>query len=142
MEDTLQHKETTQCIGLSPASSWSHFGSGSEANHALTINLDQSDEAAQLDHGEYFEQWDYRFNELLETRLVDLEDLQDFLVWLEYVKPDDEDDLYSFEELKSKIEMKIEGIEKREVWRESNHFRSLKHDGVAYNRDRNLITHF
>ena len=142
MEKTLQHKETTQCIGLPPTSSWSQNTHGLQANHALTINLDQSDEAAQLDHGEYFEQWEYRFNELLETRLVDLEDLQDFLVWLEYVKPDDEDDLYSFEELKSKIEMKIEGIEKREVWRESNHFRSLKHDGVAYNRDRNLITHF
>jgi hypothetical protein len=32
------------------------------------------------------------------------------------VKPVDEDDLYSFEEIKSKIEIKIEGIEKRNNW--------------------------
>ena len=68
----------------------------------------------ELDHGEYFEQWAFRFDELLEVRLVDVEDLQDFLVWLEYVKPEDEGESYSFEEIKSKIEMKIEGVEKRE----------------------------
>lgn len=69
-----------------------------------------------LDHGEYFEQWTFHFAEMLDARLVYLEDLQDFLVWLEYVKPVDEDDLYSFEEIKSKIEIKIEGIEKRNNW--------------------------
>ena len=47
MEETLQHKETTQCTGLSPTSSWNHHTNGSEANHALTFNMDQSGEAAQ-----------------------------------------------------------------------------------------------
>ena len=49
MEEALQHKEATQCIGLSPASPGNHHTDGSEANDALTIKLDQSDEAAQWD---------------------------------------------------------------------------------------------
>ena len=48
MEKTLQHKETAQCIGLSPTSLGNHRLDGPEADHALTIKLDQSDEAAQL----------------------------------------------------------------------------------------------
>ena len=48
MEETLQHKTTTQCIGLSPTSARSHDHGGTQANHALTIKLDQSDKAAQF----------------------------------------------------------------------------------------------
>ena len=47
MEETLQHKKTTQCIGVSPTGTRSRNNHGSEADHALTINLAQSDEAAQ-----------------------------------------------------------------------------------------------
>jgi hypothetical protein len=46
MEETLQHQETSQCIGLSPTSTRNHHSNGSEADDALTIKLDQSDEAA------------------------------------------------------------------------------------------------
>ena len=48
MEETLQHKETTQCIGVSPTGTRSRNNHGSEADHAPTINLAQSDEAAQI----------------------------------------------------------------------------------------------
>ena len=47
MEETLQHKAAPQCSGLSPASAGNHHLDGLQANDALTINLDQSDEAAQ-----------------------------------------------------------------------------------------------
>ncbi len=46
MEETLQQKEITHCIGLSPTSTWRHHIHGSEANNALTINLHKSDKAA------------------------------------------------------------------------------------------------
>ena len=48
MEETLQHEETTQCAGLSPAGSGIHHPDGNQANHALTINLDPSDRATHL----------------------------------------------------------------------------------------------
>ena len=68
----------------------------------------------ELDYGEYFEQWTSRFSELLEERLIDVEDLQDFLVWLEYVSPEDEADGRSLNDIKSKISAKIQGVERRE----------------------------
>lgn len=40
MEETLQHKATTHCIGLPPASPRSHPPDGPEADHALTLKLD------------------------------------------------------------------------------------------------------
>ena len=46
MEATLQHQTPPQCSGLSPASARNHHPDGSQADDALTINLDQSDEAA------------------------------------------------------------------------------------------------
>ena len=45
-------KRPPQCIGLSPASARNHRPDGSQADDALTINLDQSDEAAHR-----FEAW-------------------------------------------------------------------------------------
>ena len=47
MEETLQHKETKQCIGVSTASTRSHNSYGTEAHYALTFKLDQLDEADQ-----------------------------------------------------------------------------------------------
>ena len=46
MEKALQHKKAPQCIGLQAASPGNHHTSGSEANDALTIKLDQLNEAA------------------------------------------------------------------------------------------------
>ena len=40
MEETLQHEETTQCIGLTPAGPGNHHSDGSMADHALTFKLD------------------------------------------------------------------------------------------------------
>ena len=40
MEETLQHEETTQCIGLLPAGPGNHRPDGSKADHALTFKLD------------------------------------------------------------------------------------------------------
>ena len=40
MEKTLQHEETTQCIGLTPAGTRNHRPNGSMAAHALTFKLD------------------------------------------------------------------------------------------------------
>ncbi|MCV2883068.1 hypothetical protein [Actibacterium sp. XHP0104] len=37
----------TQCIGLSPTGPGIHHPDGTQDDHALTIKLDQSDEAAQ-----------------------------------------------------------------------------------------------
>ena len=48
IEETRQYEETLQCIRLSITSTWSHCIHGSEANDALTINMDQSDVAAQF----------------------------------------------------------------------------------------------
>ena len=50
MEETLQHKTPPQCIGLSPASARNRHPDGSQADDALTINLDQSDVAAHIKH--------------------------------------------------------------------------------------------
>ncbi len=47
MEETLQHKTPSQCSGLPTASAGNHHPDGTQANDALTINLDQSDQAAQ-----------------------------------------------------------------------------------------------
>ena len=47
MEETLQHQEATQCIGLSATGSRNHHPNGNQPDHALTITLDQSDRAAQ-----------------------------------------------------------------------------------------------
>ena len=40
MEDTLQHEEITQCVGLTPAGPGNHRPNGSMADHALTFKLD------------------------------------------------------------------------------------------------------
>ena len=40
MEETLQHEETTQCVGLTPAGPGRHRPNGSMADHALTFKLD------------------------------------------------------------------------------------------------------
>ena len=42
MEETLQHEETTQCIGLPPSAPGNHRPDGSKADHALTFKLDHS----------------------------------------------------------------------------------------------------
>ena len=52
MEETLQHKATPQCSGLPPTGPRIHHPDGTQANHALTFKLDQSDGADQEDHGE------------------------------------------------------------------------------------------
>ena len=49
MEETLQHKETTQCIGLPPTGSAIHHPDGPKAHHALTFNMDQSKGADQFE---------------------------------------------------------------------------------------------
>ena len=48
MEKISRYKKTTQCIGLSNTSSWNHHNNGPGTNHALTIILEQSDEAARM----------------------------------------------------------------------------------------------
>lgn len=62
----------------------------------------------------YFLSQSTRFGSILESSLIDINDLQDLLVWLDYIFPDDGSEFYSFNEIKEKIEKKIEGIEKRE----------------------------
>ena len=47
MEETLQHEETTQCIGLPPAGPGNHRTNGSKADHALTFKLDHLMRAEQ-----------------------------------------------------------------------------------------------
>jgi hypothetical protein len=42
MEETLQHSQTTQCIGLPPTGTRIHRPDGPKASHALTFKLDQS----------------------------------------------------------------------------------------------------
>ena len=55
MEETLQHEETTQCLGLPPAGAGYHRPDGSKAGHALTFKLDhlmgadQHEETTQRD---------------------------------------------------------------------------------------------
>lgn len=55
MQKTLQHKTTAQCIGLSPANARGHDHDGTQANHALTIKLEQSNEAAQAGVGKWID---------------------------------------------------------------------------------------
>lgn len=79
-----------------------------------------SGKASRLDYEDkgqeaaYFLSQSTRFASVIEDSLIDIDDLQDLLVWLEYILPDDETESYSFNEIKEKIENKIEGIEKRE----------------------------
>ena len=47
MEETLQHQETPQCIGLPPTSPGNHHPDGNQADHALTFKLDHSRGADQ-----------------------------------------------------------------------------------------------
>lgn len=54
MEETLQYKEFTQCVRLSPTSTRNHNSYGIEADYALTIKLDQSDGAAHTAAGDGF----------------------------------------------------------------------------------------
>ena len=68
----------------------------------------------ELGYAECFDEWTMLFSNLLNARLIDVEDLQDFLILLEFIRPDDEHLNFSFEQIKEKIEIKIEGIEKRE----------------------------
>ena len=42
MEETLQYKETAQCVGLPPTSPGNHRADGNQAGHALTFKLDHS----------------------------------------------------------------------------------------------------
>jgi hypothetical protein len=42
MEETLQHEETTQCIGISTTGLGDHRSHGPIADHALTFKLDHS----------------------------------------------------------------------------------------------------
>ncbi len=42
MEDSLQHKETAQCVALPPTSPGIHRSDGPQAGHALTFKLDHS----------------------------------------------------------------------------------------------------
>lgn len=44
---TLQHRWTTQCVRLPPASAGDHRPDGPKANHTLTLKLDQSMGAGQ-----------------------------------------------------------------------------------------------
>ena len=55
------------------------------------------------DDGEYFNQWELRLNKLLEERLIEVEDLQSFLILHIYVKPENEEQSHAFEEIKSRI---------------------------------------
>ena len=48
MEETLQHHQATQRIGLPPSGSRIYHPDGSKADHALTFKLDQSVGAGQL----------------------------------------------------------------------------------------------
>ena len=47
MEKTLQHKETTQCIGIPSSGSRYYHSHGAEINDALTLILNQSEEIVQ-----------------------------------------------------------------------------------------------
>ena len=87
-----------------------------QANHILDDSVIDEPVFGEgdMDYGEYFDQWSNRFSELLEARLIDVEDLQDFFVWIEYISPGDEGDDCPLDNIKSKLQMKIEGIEKRE----------------------------
>jgi transposase InsO family protein len=42
MEETLQHEEAAQCVGLPPASPGNHRSDGTQAGHALTFKPDHS----------------------------------------------------------------------------------------------------
>ena len=42
MEETLQHEETTQCIGISTTGLGNHRSHGPIAGHALTFKMDRS----------------------------------------------------------------------------------------------------
>ena len=42
MEETLQHEETTQCIGISTTGLGNHRSHGPIAGHALTFKMDHS----------------------------------------------------------------------------------------------------
>ena len=45
MEETLQHEETTQCIGISTTGLGNHRSHGPIAGHALTFKMDHSSRA-------------------------------------------------------------------------------------------------
>jgi hypothetical protein len=47
MEETLQHEETTQCIGISTTGLGNHRSHGPIAGHALTFKMDHSSGAGQ-----------------------------------------------------------------------------------------------
>jgi hypothetical protein len=47
MEKTLQHQTTSQCSGLPPTGSGNLHPNGTQANHALTFNLDRLSRADQ-----------------------------------------------------------------------------------------------
>jgi len=44
----------------------------------------------ELGCAECFDGWTMRFSNLLNSKLIDVEDLKDFLVWLEYIRPNEE----------------------------------------------------
>jgi len=48
MEETLQHEEATQCIGISTTGLGDHRSHGPIAGHALTFKLDHSSGAGQF----------------------------------------------------------------------------------------------
>ena len=47
MEETLQHEEAAQCIGLSPSGTRNHRSDGPKAGQALTFMVDLSKGADQ-----------------------------------------------------------------------------------------------
>ena len=67
-----------------------------------------SGKASRLDYEDkgqeaaFFLSQSTRFASVIEDSLIDIDDLQDLLVWLEYILPDDETESYSFNEIKEK----------------------------------------
>jgi hypothetical protein len=49
MEETLQHEEATQCIGISTTGLGNHRSHGPIAGHALTFKMDHSSGAGHRD---------------------------------------------------------------------------------------------
>jgi hypothetical protein len=48
MDETLQHEETAQCLGIPPTSPGNHRSDGPQAGHALTFKLDHSSGVGQI----------------------------------------------------------------------------------------------
>jgi len=66
MKKTLQHEETTQRIGLTPASLGNHRPDGSKVDHALTFKLDHLMRADHYD----MENFEIAFKVFVEKKSV------------------------------------------------------------------------